>query len=69
MEQYEISAYALCIVVTSQSSAPSIGIDFNPEWVRVGLNPVGRARTPRTPHLSRPGWSNSPICRTRCPRS
>ena len=37
--------YALCIVATSQSSAPSIGIDFNPGWVRVSLTPVGRART------------------------
>jgi len=37
--------YALLIVATSQSSAPSIGIDFNPEWVRVSLTPVGRAMT------------------------
>jgi hypothetical protein len=35
--------YALRIVAASQSSAPSIGIDFNPEWVRVGLTPDGRA--------------------------
>ena len=43
------SAYALCIVATSQSSAPSIGIDFNPEWVRNGLTPVGRALLPSQP--------------------
>jgi hypothetical protein len=55
-------AYALLVVATSQSSAPSIGIVFNPEWVRVGPIPVGRAESPRMPHLSRPGWSSSPIC-------
>ena len=26
--------YALCIVATSQSSAPSIGIDFSSAWIR-----------------------------------
>ena len=58
------SGYALCVVAASQSSAPSIGIDFHPGWVRVSLTPVGRAKSPRMPHLSRPGWSNSPIYRT-----
>jgi hypothetical protein len=27
-------------VPASQSSAPSIGIDFNPEWLRGGLTPL-----------------------------
>ena len=37
------SAYALRIVATSQTLALSIRIYFNPEWVRVGLTPFGRA--------------------------
>jgi hypothetical protein len=37
------SDYALLIVAASQSSAPSIGIGLNPEWVPAPLNPVGRA--------------------------